>query len=363
MAFVPDQAVPPLTDAQSAPASLPGVDEHAIAKWIEHAGIGLRSPLRWTPLRGGHSNLTYRIDDAEGCTVVLRRPPLGLLQPGAHDTGREYSILSALWPTGVQVARPLAHCDDPSVTGATFLLMSFVEGRGLERRDDVIGFLGEGEREKLSESYIDTLAALHAVDPLAAGLSTLAKTEDFVGRQLRAWHRSWTTSAPDAGYDDPRIHELRDLLEAKRPEEGPARVVHGDCGLNNCMVTSDGAVAALVDWEVCTLGQPLHDLAFALNRWSTPGDPIEGREDMATDLPGFLDREHLQRRYAERTGTDLGALPFYTLLNHWRSACIAHGVYTRYVRGQRSAAGVDIERFRTAIDARLRQAEQAASDL
>ena len=344
-------------------ATLPGLETAAVEAWIGSEDVPLKAPFQWTPLTGGHSNITYRIDDAEGNRAVLRRPPLGTLQPNAHNTAREFSILRALWPAGVPVAQPFAHCDDIEVTGASFLVMSFSEGRSLERTEDVEGWIPEARRAAMSESYIDTLAALHCVDPVAVGLGGLAKSTDFVGRQLKAWYRSWTTSAPDAGYDDPRVHELRELLEKRRPAEGPARVVHGDCGLNNCLVDADGNVRALVDWEVCTLGQPLHDLAFALNRWSTPADPIEGRADAATNLPGFLDRGQLVERYAHQTRADLTDLPFYALLNHWRSACIAHGVYTRYVRGQRSADGVDVTRFRDAIDARLRQAELAAAAL
>ena len=134
---------------------------------------------------------------------------------------------------------------------------------------------------------MDVLADLHALDPDEIGLGDLGKKEDYVGRQLRTWYRSWTSSIADAEYDDPRAHELREYLAANIPDQGPARVVHGDYGLHNCLIRSEGLVVAVVDWEISTLGDPLADLAYALNQWAELG---EDREGAATALPGFPKR-------------------------------------------------------------------------
>jgi aminoglycoside phosphotransferase (APT) family kinase protein len=156
------------------------------------------------------------------------------------------------------------------------------------------------------------------------------------------------------------MHELHDLLDERKPSQEVVRLVHGDYGFHNCLVASSGDTAAVVDWEVATLGVALSDLAFVLNRWSTPAHPLPGRAVMATGIP---ERDEILERYVAVTQADLGDLPYYLTFNHWRSACIAHGVYTRYVRGQRSSEGVDVEGFRRSVDARIDEAVQAAAAL
>jgi aminoglycoside phosphotransferase (APT) family kinase protein len=341
----------------------PGIEREALEAWTAANVPDLVPPLEWERLEGGHSNLTYQVQSRDGFRAVLRRPPLGPLQPRAHDMHREFRIISALWPTSVPVAQPYGYCQDPSVTGAHFYVMGLVEGRALATADDVRSWLPSGSMQRSAAySYIDVMAALHVVDPDEVGLGDLARREDFVGRQLTSWYRSWTTSAADAGYDDPQVHEVHRLLQQHKPADGQVRIVHGDYGLHNCLVGADGRITAVLDWEVCTLGDPMFDLAYVINRWSVEGAAIPGRESL-TMPSSFPSATEVITRYTSKTGNDLADLDYFIALNHWRSACIVQGVYTRYVRGQRPAEGVDLEGFRSSIGFRLEAASEAAAAL
>ena len=336
-----------------------GYRVEAVEAWIEHNIDGLAPPFQWTRLEGGHSNLTYRLDDARGRQAVIRRPPRGELLPKAHDMSREWALISALDPTAVPVPEALGFCASPAVTGAWFYVMGLVDGQPLYDADDTNRVAAQGERSKLATSFIDVLGDLHAVDPDAVGLGQLGKKENYVGRQLKTWYRSWTSSIEAAAYDDPRAHEIQEFLLANAPEQGPARVVHGDYGLHNCLVGPDCTIAAVVDWEISTLGDPLADLAYALNPWPDPKDDEPVVAEAATAPPGFPSRTELAERYAERTGRDLSQLDYYTGFNRWKSACIIHGVYARYCAGKKSTEGVDLEELRERIDRSLTQSEQA----
>jgi aminoglycoside phosphotransferase (APT) family kinase protein len=343
------------------PESLPGYDVPAVEAWIA-ANVALTPPLQWTRLEGGHSNLTYRICDQAGREAVIRRPPLGELLPKAHDMNREWRAIAALGPTPVPVPEALGFCEDPGVTGAWFYVMGLVDGRPLYSADDTRAWVPEARREVLAHSFFDVLADLHAQDPDAMGLGDLGKKENYVGRQLKTWYRSWNASIEPARYDDPRAHELQRYFLENVPEQGPARLVHGDYGLHNVLIGRDSTIAAVVDWEICTLGDPLADLAYALNQWIEPGEGITG--DVApTALPGFPPRQTLAERYAERTGRDLSKLDFYVGFNRWKTAAIVHGVYARYMEGKKSSEGVDLELLRSRIDHALTQSAAAVERL
>lgn len=342
---------------------LPGYDIPAVEAWIAGHVQGITPPFTWTRLEGGHSNLTCLIEDPQGRKAVIRRPPQGELLPKAHDMGREWAIISALGPTAVPVPKALGFCEDRSVTGAHFYVMGFIDGHPLYTADDTRRWLPEARRERFAHSFIDVLADLHSVDPDAVGLGGLGKKEGYVARQLSTWYKSWNASIDDARYDDPRAHSVQKYLLENCPEQGPARVVHGDYGTHNCLVGADGAVAAVVDWEISTLGDPLADLAYALNQWSEPDDPIPFRAEPPTALPGFPGRDVLARRYAQRTGRDLSKLDFYIGFNRWKSAAIVHGVYARYIAGKKSSEGIDLEGLRSRIANFLELAEQAVERL
>lgn len=333
----------------------------AVEAWVETHVEGLTAPFKWTRLEGGHSNLTYRLDDANGRQAVIRRPPQGELLPKAHDMSREWALISALGPTPVPVPEALGFCESPDVTGAWFYVMGMIDGHPLYNSDDTRLYVPEDHRRRMALSFIDVLAALHEVDPDEVGLGELGKKENYVGRQLKTWYRSWTSSVEPAQYDDPRAHELQEFLLENIPEQGPARVVHGDYGMHNCLVGPDCSIAAVVDWEISTLGDPLADLAYALNQWPDPTDGEPVLPEAATAPPGFPTRTELAQRYADRTQRDLSQLDYYVGFNRWKSAAIVHGVYARYCEGKKSTEGVDLDEMRSRIDRSLTLSEQAVN--
>jgi aminoglycoside phosphotransferase (APT) family kinase protein len=339
--------------------SPPGYDVPRVEAWIAAHVSALTPPLRWLKLEGGHSNLTYLIEDTRGRRAVIRRPPLGELLPKAHDMGREWALISALAPTPVPVPAALGFCEDLAVTGARFYVMGHVNGRPLYSSADTERLVPKAQRPTLAHSFIDVLADLHAVDPDAVGLGDLGKRDSYVGRQLSTWYKSWTASAGPAQYDDPRAHAIQKTLLTHLPEQEPARIVHGDYGLHNCLVGPDCTIAAVVDWEISTLGDPLADLAYALNPWPDPSDAVAIDPASATAPEGFPPRSALAKRYAERTGRDLSRLDYYVAFNRWKSAAIIHGVYARYMEGKKSHEGVDLESLRQRIDGSLAAADAA----
>ena len=340
-----------------------GYNVEAVEQWIRKKVPSLTPPLEWTRLEGGHSNLTYRLEDARGGAAVIRRPPLGELLPKAHDMSREWALISALGPTAVPVPEALGFCEDPTVTGKWFYVMGLVDGHPLYNSDDTKDRVPEEDRALLSDSFIDVLADLHGLDPDATGLGGLGKKDSYIRRQLKTWYRSWTSSIAGADYDDPRVHELQEYFLANLPVQGKARVVHGDYGLHNCLVGPDSTIAAVVDWEISTLGDPLADLAYALNPFPDPADDLAIDPEAATAPPGFLPRSEMAARYAARTGRDLSKLDYYVGFNRWKSACIVHGVYARYMEGKKSTEGVDLDATRERIQLSLTLAEQAVNRL
>ncbi|WP_419841334.1 phosphotransferase family protein [Candidatus Poriferisodalis sp.] len=353
----------PEAQGAEATAAVVGYDVPAVEAWISENVDGLEPPFAWTQLEGGHSNLTYKLKAGDGTVAVVRRPPMGDLLPKAHDMGREFTIISGLGPTDVPVAAAYGYCESPEVTGAHFYVMSYVEGRPLFASADAREHLTAAGRANVGTSFMDVLAALHSVDPLEAGLGELGKPEDYVGRQIRTWYRSWTASADAAQYDTPVVHELHDFLAERKPQQGPARVVHGDYGLHNCLFNPEGELQAVLDWEISTLGDPLADFAYALNGWAEPSDDILEGADPPTLVDGFVGRAELIERYQRCTGADLGQLQYYVSFNHWKSACIIHGVYARYMRGQKPADDVDLELYRARIGRGIELSAAAAATI
>lgn len=330
-----------------------------VEAWIKENIKSLSPPFEWTKLEGGHSNLTYQLNDSQGRQAVIRRPPQGKLLPKAHDMSREWSLISALGPTPVPVPEAMGFCEDPDVTGAWFYVMSLIDGHVLYNAEDTRRWVPEENRIKLAWSFMDVLSALHAIDPDEVGLGNLGKKENYIGRQLKTWYRSWTSSVEPAQFDDPRAHELQKFLLDNIPEQGPARVVHGDYGLHNCLVKSDGSIAAVVDWEISTLGDPLADLAYSLNQWHDPTDAQPIGPEAPISPPGFPSRTELAKRYSEQTGRDLSKLDYYIGFSRWKSAAITHGVYARYRQGKKSTEGINLDVMQASIESSLSLSQEA----
>ena len=337
-------------------AALPGIEPGSVEDWLGRHIDGLRPPVEFSPIPGGHSNLTYLVTDRGRRRVVLRRPPLGELLPGAHDMAREYRAISALGPTDVPVPEALGFCDDQSVTGAPFYVMSFVEGHVLHSEQVAAEVYGPEARHRVGLSLAETLEALHAVDVDAAGVGGLGRREDYVGRQLRRWFRQYDASR---AMPAPLVDELYESLLLARPQQQKASLVHGDYRLGNCITDGDGRIAAILDWEICTLGDPLADVGYMLVTWAEPGDEHQGISMAPSMAPGFATKHELLERYAAASDLDLSAIGFYIAFNHWKSACINEGVYARYVKGQKPAGGVDVEAIGAAVEVQARLAAQA----
>ncbi len=340
-----------------------GYKTDAVEAWVARHVEELTPPFEWICLAGGRSNLTYQIRDQNGRVAVIRRPPQGKLLPKAHDMGREWALISALGPTPVPVPAAYAFCEDPEVTGAWFYVMGYVDGHPLHNADDTNALIPETERQTMAYSLIDSLATLHTVDPDNVGLGELGRKDGYVGRQLKTWYRSWTSSVGPAQYDDARAHELHQFFLDNIPEQGPARVVHGDYGPHNVLIGSDYRVAAVVDWELSTLGDPLADLTYSLNQWPDPTDVEPFDPSAPTAPPGFPSRSELAERYSEKTGRVLSQPDYYYGFNHWKSAAILHGVYARYRQGQKKTEGEDPDAIKARVHKQLTNSERAVAHL
>jgi aminoglycoside phosphotransferase (APT) family kinase protein len=345
------------TGTGDATAAAPeGIERAGVEAWFaEHVG-GVELPLSFERISGGHSNLTYRVTDAAGRCWALRRPPLGKRLGSAHDMAREHRVVSALGPTEVPVAPVVGLCEDESVNGAPFYVMGFVEGPILRGVAEAEAFPEEAERRAIGERLADTLVAIHAVDPDAVGLGELGRREDYVARQLRRWHGQWEKSKTR---ELPAIDEVHERLSARIPEQGPATIVHGDYRLDNMILTPGGEVAAVVDWELCTLGDPLADVGLLMVYWAEEGDEDAALGQPATMAPGFPTRQEVAARYAERSRRDLSQLDFFVALGYWKLAIILEGVYARYSAGQYGKVDPGIQQFARIVE-RLAAAAEVA---
>ncbi|NJN53228.1 MAG: phosphotransferase family protein, partial [Gammaproteobacteria bacterium] len=259
-----------------------GINEREVTRWLsEHVAGGFKPPIEYTLIAGGHSNLTYRCRDANGKAVVLRRPPLGHVLESAHDMGREHRIISALADSRVPVAGTHGLCAGTDVNGAPFYVMTFVDGV-VPHDAASVRAMPDNERLALGEHVADVLAALHAIDPDAVGLGDLGRKEAYLTRQLKRWTKQWQASKTD---EIPAMEESCRLLEERMPVQVGAAIVHGDYRLGN-MIVGDGRIRAVLDWELCTLGDPLADVGYLLNAWIEPGEVTGAAVEQAPTAMG-----------------------------------------------------------------------------
>jgi aminoglycoside phosphotransferase (APT) family kinase protein len=311
---------------------LPGLDLKRFAAWFEQDRPGeISGPLDGQLIAGGRSNLTYQVSDGSH-TWVVRRPPLGHVLATAHDMAREYRVISALRSTSVPVPLSYALCSDPDVLGAPFYVMSRVDGVSY-RTADQLAQAGPDRARVIAEHLVATLAELHAVDPAEVGLGDFGRPEGFLARQVRRWKQQLDAShsRPVAGID-----ELHARLAASPPDGSPPAIVHGDYRLDNVLVGADDKVAAVVDWEMATLGDPLTDVGLLIvyQRMDRLGD-----DPMASSAPGYPPEQEILRLYAASSGRDLSGLGFYIALASFKAAVILEGIHYRYVHGQTVGPG------------------------
>jgi aminoglycoside phosphotransferase (APT) family kinase protein len=348
--------------AAPAPAGEPVVETAAPAPpaepIVEGAEPHLVGPLlaselhdsRWAHcdvalISGGKSNLTYRVRSDAG-EVILRRPPLGHVLPTAHDMGREYRVLSALYTTAVPVPRTLLLAGQDSELGVQFYVMERVVGH-ICRDGLPNGYaMNPREREAIGDALIDLLAALHSIDPESVGLADFGRPEGFMERQLRRWSEQWERSKM---VELPALDALRDHLGATLPKRSRVAIVHGDYRLDNTMLhpTRPGEIVAVLDWEMSTLGDPLADLGALLAYWSEDDDDavlVRARiVPPVTAAAGFPSRDAVVERYAQRTGFDVSRLGWYRAFAFFKLAIICQGIAARVAGGAMLGPGFDLD--------------------
>jgi aminoglycoside phosphotransferase (APT) family kinase protein len=329
----------------------------ALAQYLREHLLHSDSLMAVEQFPGGHSNLTYllRFGDQE---FVMRRPPFGPVAPKAHDMAREYRILAAVNPVFALAPKPLLLCEDTSVIGSIFYLM--------ERRRGIILRVAEPPefeaqpqlRRRTSEAMIDTLADMHNVNIVDAGLTGLGKPAGFVERQVEGWRDRWRGSQTT---ELPEMDMLSRWLSDRLPPDPPRpTLVHGDFKLDNVMLDANdfGRMVAVFDWEMSTIGDPLIDLGILLCYWLHTVPVSQGDAQLSmTQKPGWFTREEIVERYAARTGFDLSRLGFYEVFAVFKLAVVLQQIFYRYHKGQ-----TDDARFAT-LDQRVKMLEQIAVSL
>lgn len=341
---------------------IPGIDVARVTAWFVANIGGVTPPLSFEPIAGGHSNLTFGVSDSAGWRLVLRRPPLTAVLATAHDMEREHRVISAFGPTPVACPATLGLCTDETVNGAPFYVMEFVDGVVLHDRQSTESAVPHDVRLALSHSVVDTLAALHTADPDAIGLGDLGRRTGYVERQLRRWQGQWDKTKTR---ELPAMDQTHALLLRHLPEERYSTVVHGDYRLGNMLIDPDtGTVLAVLDWELCTLGDPLADLGYLLNNWVEPGEDhhVAGATDFPTMAGGFATRQEIVERYADQTGFVVDNADYYRAFQFWRLGAIVEGVLSRYLKGALDNE-VDLEAFRTQVDSLAAEALTLAHGL
>jgi aminoglycoside phosphotransferase (APT) family kinase protein len=285
-----------------------------LREFLTATGLAAPADLSAEPIGDGHSNVTFALSTH----VVLRRPPRGPLPPSAHDVLREARLLSALEATPVRTPRVLAVCDDTSV----------ITDRLPPALDN------EAERDRMADRLIDALVELHSVDWQAAGLAGFGKPTGYLERQVRRFSGLWQHNRTR---DLPAVEQLGHWLSQNMPQSPPATVVHGDYRLGNTMFFSGAPaqLAAILDWEMATIGDPLADLGYMMSHWHQEGDQLGGFNLQAvTTLPGFPSRQEMIARYEQRSGRSMRALDWYVTLALWKGVVFMEGNYKRAVEGR-----------------------------
>ena len=323
-------------DTVQAP-SPPGLDLERVLPWFR-VHVEAVDTLTGCVIGHGRSNITYRLDN-DGRSWVLRRPPLSHVQATAHDMGREFRILSALAPTGFPAPKPIALCQDPSINDAQFYIMEYVDGLVPVDPNEVATRFDESRRRKIGEELVDVLVRLHAFVPSEIGLEGFGKPQGYLERQVRRFSQQ----LEEIRYrETPELDELaRRLAKAIPPERAPG-IVHGDYRLDNAILDDAGHIIAVLDWEMCTLGDSLADMGLLQMYWSRGSSQeiaIAGTPVMA--LEGFPTWEEASARYEQKSGRDLSGLDFYTVLAHFKLGAILENMYKRFLGGGTVGAGFE----------------------
>jgi aminoglycoside phosphotransferase (APT) family kinase protein len=310
-----------------------GIHQDEVTEWMAAQLPDLRPPLTFSLIAGGRSNLTYRVEDAEGRAWALRRPPLHHVLPTAHDMSREYRLMHSLGPAGIPVPVTVGLCTDESVNERPFYVMEFVEGHILRSAAEAEAAFDETTRRAVGDNMADTLAALHDVDPDAVGLGDLGRHEGYIERQLKRWRGQYDQMQVEGVDHGQLVERVSDDLARRIPKQQRTSVVHGDYRMDNVVLADDGTVRAILDWEICTLGDPLADLGLLMVYWADRTDSMAVLGLSPTTAPGFSTRAEVLERYGSVSDLDISGVGYYTAFGYWKLGCILQGVYARYVAG------------------------------
>ncbi|HEX5618833.1 MAG TPA: phosphotransferase family protein [Solirubrobacteraceae bacterium] len=326
------------TPEQAAALDLPPLlVRRPLEVFLDAQGLG-SGALEAEPVGEGHSNVTYLVH-RDGGSWVLRRPPRPPLPPSAHDVLREARLLIAVQDADVRTPRVLATCDDETVIGAPFYVMERVEGDVMTA--DVPAALA-GETRRIGEELVDALVEIHAVDWRACGLEGYGKPTGYLDRQLRRFGGLWEHNRTR---ELPVLERVTAWLAEHKPESGEATIVHGDYRLGNTMFAPGppARLAAIFDWELATIGDPLADLGYLVATWTQADDPEDVLRGLsaASRAPGFPTREELIARYEERSGRSMSHVRWYMTLALWKTAVFLEGSYKRRLAGTTEDAFFD----------------------
>ena len=290
-------------------------------------------PVSVEQFPGGHSNLTYLVRLGERA-FVLRRPPFGSKVRSAHDMAREYGVLSKLHTAYPVAPKTFLYCDDLSILNAPFYLMEPIRGMIVRRDLPPSVEFPPATARRLSEAFVDNLACMHRLDYAAIGLADLGKPQGYLERQVRGWIERYHNSKT---HDLPEVERISAWLAARMPVSNEAALIHNDYKYDNLVLDPDDLtkIVGVLDWEMCTLGDPLTDLATALAYWADPQDPEDLQEirSAPTTSPGTLTRTQLVERYAVATGHDPGDMVFYLTFARFKVAVIIQQIYYLYAQG------------------------------
>jgi aminoglycoside phosphotransferase (APT) family kinase protein len=352
---------PPESGVTTDQATPEGIDADRVTGWFADNVEGVVLPLHFSLIAGGRSNPTYRVQDAAGQAFALRRPPFSHVLPTAHDMSREYRVITALGPTDVPVPVTYGLCTDEAVNGAPFYVMEFVDGHILRTPREAERDFDEPTRRQAGLGLVETLAQLHAVDVEKVGLADLSRHEGYIARQLKRWTEQYRQAQVEGVDHRAAVERVGEALAAQIPAQQGTSIVHGDYRLDNTVLDDGGHVRAILDWEICTLGDPLADLGTLMCYWTDPDDEVVALlEGGAVTAPGFPRRAELAVRYGEVSGRDVSNVNYYVAFACWRLACILQGVYARYLAGAGSGDTNSVEEYPTQVG---RLAELAADRL
>ncbi len=326
-----------------------GINADNVTAWMV-GNVGAVGPLTFELIAGGRSNLTYRVTDATGKLFALRRPPTSHVLPTAHDMVREYTIIKALHPQGIPVATPLGLCTDEAVNERPFYVMEFVEGAILRDRKDAENAFDVTTRASIGANLASTLVRLHEVDINEAGLSDLARHDGYIERQLKRWRTQFDQMQVEGYGHGGLVEAVGAQLAASIPTQQRVSIVHGDYRLDNTVLDENGRVKAILDWEICTLGDPMADLGLLLVYWSERSDASAALLGAApTTADGFIGRAGVLEAYAKHTSLDVSHVSYYQAFGYWKLACILQGVFARYSAGATAGDTGSVSEFPTHI--------------